>query len=425
MPTLALVDCNNFYVSCERAFNPRLEGKPVVVLSNNDGCVVARSAEVRSLGLPMGEPWFKVEPLARRHGIIAYSSNYALYGDLSARVMKLLGRYAPRQEIYSIDECFLDFSEFQSRDLSAYAQEMRHWVKRCTGIPISVGIASTKTLAKLANHVAKKFPDHQGVCDFGTFTPAQLDDLCARLPVSEVWGVGAHLTKRLAPLGIRTVQALRTANPQLLLKDFSITLAHTISELNGIPCLALEEKTAPRQQIVSSRSFGKPVETLQELREAVSSYTTRAAEKLRQQGSVASSIGVFIETNRFNPNEPQVQRTRMLPLEFPSDDTRRLVETALQGLEHIYQAGLRYKKAGIVLTGLGPRHTRTLGLFEDSSHTVRSERLMQVMDQINARMGQDTVQLAACGVNPAWRMRRTRVSPAYTTNWADIPKVRA
>ncbi len=371
MSSIALVDCNNFYASCERAFNPRLEGKPLVVLSNNDGCVVARSNEVKALGLPMGVPWFQIEKMAKRHGIIAYSSNYALYGDMSVRVMALLSQFSPQQEVYSIDECFLRLSGFECGDLITYGQKIRRQVKQGTGIPVSIGMASTKTLAKLANHVAKKQNAYSGVCDFGRFSAGELDDLLTRIDVCEVWGVGRKIAQRLERLRIKSVLELKRADPYWIRQQFSLTLERTVVELNGLSCIELEEERANKQQIISSRSFGRPVEVLEELKEAVSCHTTRAAEKLRAQYSVAGSIGVHVLTNPFKPEEPQYQSSRIVPLVKPTDDTRHLVRAALHGLQHIYRAGFKYKKTGVVLMALEGKTALQQTLFDDPEAEAR------------------------------------------------------
>lgn len=271
---IALVDCNNFYVSCERMFNPRLEGKPVVVLSNNDGVAVARSNEVKALGIKMGEPWFKMEKIARQHGIVALSSNYSLYGDLSARVMSILSTFSPRQEIYSIDECFLDLDGFDPYSLTAYGQTIRQAVKRNVGIPVCVGIADTKTLAKLANHCAKKgLAGSDGVCDFGQLDEQQRQTLFASLPVGEIWGVGRRITERLVAMNITTVEDLRAASLEMIRSQFSVVLVRTVNELNGIPCIELEDAGTPRQQIMVSRSFGATITGLEDLAESVAYFT--------------------------------------------------------------------------------------------------------------------------------------------------------
>jgi DNA polymerase V len=425
MPLIALIDCNNFYASCERAFNPKLEGKPVVVLSNNDGCVVARSNEVKALGIKMGVPWFQMADDAKRHGMIAFSSNYALYADMSARVMAILGQFSPQQEIYSIDECFLGLEGFEHLDLVTYGQTIRHRVKQWTGIPVSVGIAPTKTLAKLANHVAKKRAAYAGVCNFAQLTPNELDALLASLNVDEVWGVGRKISQQLETMRINTVLDLKRADPKRIRQRFSVVMERTVAELNGVSCIDLEEASQPKQQIMSSRSFGTPITCQAELGEAVTTYVTRAAEKLRHQGSVAGSICVFIQTNAFKPEEPQYQRSMVVPMVKPTDDTMHLTGAALKGLAVIYRDGFRYKKAGILLMGLEDKDALQATLFDDLLAEAKSARLMLAMDAINARMGSDTVSSAAAGIHKRWRMRRERKSPDYTTDWKALPLVMA
>lgn len=302
--SIALIDVNNFYVSCERVFNPKLKNKPVVVLSNNDGCAVARSNEVKALGIGMGAPWFKFKDLAKQHGIVAYSSNYALYADMSNRVMSILRQFSPDQEIYSIDESFLDLTGFQHRNLVQYGHQMRQRVLQWTGLPVSVGIASTKTLAKLANHCAKKRAEFNGVCDFNCMSPQTLNTLLGQIAVGEIWGVGRKLAPQLESLGFKTVLDLKLANPETLRQKFSVVMEKTIRELNGVVCIELEEVTPKKQQIVSSRSFGKPVEDLESLSESISLYMTRAAEKLRKQSSYAGALHVYIRTSPFKLDQP-------------------------------------------------------------------------------------------------------------------------
>lgn len=425
MPLFALVDCNNFYVSCERVFNPKLEGRPVVVLSNNDGCVVARSNEAKALGIRMGAPWFQIEQEARRHGVLCFSSNYALYADMSARVMAVLGQFSPHQEVYSIDECYLGLSGLGSHNLAAYGQEIRRRVMRWTGLPVSIGIAPTKTLAKMANHTAKKREQFVGVCDFGQFAPHALDALLGEIAVGEVWGVGRKSQLQLQRMGINTALELKQSNPRQIRGQFSVMLERTITELNGLSCIGLEEMNPEKKQIICSRSFGKPVTHLQDLSEAVSNYMIRAAEKLRSQESVAASISVYILTNAFKPEQPQYQSSFIIPLVKPEDDTRILVQAALKGLNQIYRKGCNYKKAGVVLMGLEPKHSRPQTLFDDPALESRSSRLMHLMDAVNARMGQDTLTLAAAGTRKTWRMRRSRKSPDYTTRWEELPWVLA
>lgn len=419
---IALVDCNNFYVSCERMFNPKLEGKPVVVLSNNDGCAVARSNEVKSLGIKMGEPWFKMEKLAKQHGIIAYSSNYALYGDLSARVMSILSTFSPRQEIYSIDECFLDLDGFDPQSLMAYGQTIRQAVKRNVGIPVCVGIADTKTLAKLANHCAKKgLAGENGVCDFGLLNEQQRSSLFTRLPVGEIWGVGRRIAEKLLAMNIETVEGLRTASQKAIRDQFSVVLERTVQELNGIPCIELEVAGTPRQQIMVSRSFGSSVTEYGDLAESVSNFATKAAEKLRQDGSVAASVCVYIRTNPFNEKEPQYQRSMVVPLGQSSDDTMKLVKASLIGLKAIYRTGYRYKKTGVLLMGLQSRETVQVTLFDDTAMQAKSASMMSVMDSINRKMGKGSMTIASSGIQHRWAMRRERKTPNYTTDWNELP----
>jgi len=295
---IALVDCNNFYVSCERLFQPKLEGKPVVVLSNNDGCVVSRSQEVKDLGINMAVPWFQLKDIAQRHGIIALSSNYALYADISNRVMRLLSQWSPNQEVYSIDECFLDLTGMDNMaDLTEYAQTMRGAIKQCVGIPVCVGIAPSKTLAKLANHVAKKQKQYHSVCDFNAMTARVLDNLLAKIEVGAVWGVGRRSAERLQQMGIATVLELKCSPAKRVRAEFGVVMERIVAELNGEACIGLDEITTTRRQIICSRSFGVPVSLLADLEQAVIAYTSRAAEKLRGQQSLAGGIQVYIRTN--------------------------------------------------------------------------------------------------------------------------------
>jgi len=417
---LALVDCNNFYVSCERVFNPKLEGIPVVVLSNNDGCAVARSNEVKALGVKMGTPWFQMKDLAQEHGIVAYSSNYALYADMSNRVMSILAQYSPDQEIYSIDECFLGLDGFSHVDLVDYGQQIRQRVKQWVGIPVCVGIAETKTLAKLANHCAKKaLAGSDGVCDFGRMSAAEQSSLFSHIEVGEVWGIGRQLTKQLAGRGITTVEALRTADAKTLRREFSVVVERTVTELNGIACMELEQAVPDKQQIQSSRSFGSYVFDLPTLNEAVATYIATAAEKLRSQGSLAGMVQVYIRTNP-HKDAPQYQRGLTIPLPEATDDTLRLTRAALWGLKRIYRPGFAYQKAGVALLDLTDVANRQMSLFSTAKD---NRKLMQVMDRINAIWGRGTLRSAAEGIEKDWKMKRERMSPCYTTNWEQVPVV--
>ncbi|KAI5911958.1 Y-family DNA polymerase [Azoarcus sp. PA01] len=422
----ALVDCNNFYASCEKLFDPALADRPLVVLSNNDGCVVARSAEAKLLGVPMGAPWFKLRQLAAQHGIVGLSSNYALYADMSNRVVEVLCAFSPRVEVYSIDESFLDLSGFRNLDRVLYGQQIRSRIAQWLGLPVCVGIAPTKTLAKLANHVAKKQPGFAGVCDLTRLAPEARAALFAQLDVGEVWGVGRQINERLGEMRIRSVLDLIRADPDWIRRRFSVVLERTVRELNGISCLALEEVAPPKQQIMASRSFGHLLHDLDELREAISSHTSRAAEKLRQQQCDAGALSVLIRTNPFKSDEPQYQRTVTDPVSPPSSDSRALIAAATRILTRIYRPGYAYHKAGVMLSQLVPRaHTQGELFAADVTEVDRSRELMTVMDAINRRWGRGTLRSSATGVDQGWRMRRERLSPAYTTSWDELPVVRA
>jgi DNA polymerase V len=423
-PVFALVDGNNFYVSCERVFNPALEGRPVVVLSNNDGCAVARSAEAKALGIAMGQPWFQIQSMAQSHGLVALSSNYELYADMSNRMMRILADFSPRQEVYSIDECFLDLRGMDV-DLTLLGHRMRQRVAQWIGIPVGIGIGESKTLAKLANHLAKKQPCWQGVCDLTTLDGSMVDQLMAQVDVGDVWGVGRRLKEQLNARGIVTALDLKRADPVIVQRQFSVVLARTVRELQGISCLPLESVVAPRQQIIVSRSFGKPVWYLPDLRQAVTSHMSRAAEKLRAQASVAQMVQVFIRTSPFSAR-PFYSQGITLPLAAASDDTRLLVKIAQQGLTRIYRAGFEYQKAGVVLMDIQPKGqgART-DLFHDAQHDRRTDQLMQALDSINARMGKHTLKLAGEGFVQPWAMKRNRHTPAYTTNIRQLARARA
>ena len=419
MSSFALIDGNNFYVSCERVFQPTLEGRPVVVLSNNDGCAVARSAEVKALGVKMGTPWFQMKDLAKKHGIVALSSNYELYADLSNRMMGILARYSPDQEIYSIDECFLGLEGFERYDLIAYGEEIRQTVKQGIGIPVCVGFAATKTLAKLANHCAKKgLAGVEGVCDFGRLNDHQRSRLFASIPVGEIWGVGRKLSSQLAERGIATVEALRTADDKTLRREFSVVMERTMAELNGISCMDMQDAVPNKQQIMSSRSFGQYVYDLESLGEAVASYIATAAAKLRSQGSLAGMVQIYVQTNPHKATAPQYQRGLTIPLPEPTDDTLRLITIARWGLKKIYRPGYAYQKAGIALMNLRDAGTVQMNLFSKAKDNTR---LMQVMDRINEDWGRGTLHSAAEGVQKEWKMKRELKSPGYTTRWDQLP----
>lgn len=394
-----------------------------MVLSNNDGCVVSRSQEVKDLGISMAVPWFQLKDIAKRHGIIALSSNYTLYADISNRVMRLLSQYSPDQEVYSIDECFLDLTGMA--DLTLYAQTMRSTIKQCVGIPVCVGIAPSKTLAKLASHVAKKQKQYHSVCDFNAMTARVLDNLLAKIEAGEVWGVGRRSTGRLQQTGINSVLELKYSAAKRARAEFGVVMERIVAELNGEACLELDDVTPPRQQIICSRSFGIPVALLADLEQAVIAYTSRAAEKLRSQHSLAGGIQVYIRTNPHKANsdkkgEPQYQQSMLLPLFEPTNDTRLLCRAALGGLQQIYRSGYAYQKAGVMLTEIIAAAARPRMLFDDVVAQQKSIALMETLDRINRRMGGGTMQLLGEGVRKSWSMRRGNMSPRYTTEWNEL-----
>lgn len=427
MAVFALVDCNNFYASCEKLFNPQLKDRPVVVLSNNDGCVVARSAEVKALGIPMGVPWFKIQQDARRYGIVAFSSNYALYADMSNRVVEILSSFSPNIEVYSIDESFLDLAGFEHVGYQAYGAEMRQRIGDWLGLAVCVGIGPTKTLAKLANHCAKKkLAGEDGVCDFTIMTPGERVVLFERIGVGEVWGVGRKITAKLEAMGITTVRDLCDADAETLRSRFSVVLERTVRELRGVSCLDLEDVVPDKQHIMSSRSFGALVYELSELEEAVSSYIARAAEKLRAQDSLAGAVHVYIRTNIFKPEAPQYQRAMTIPLPEASADTRVLTHWALRVLRRIYRPGFGYHKAGITLLDIVPLANQQFSLFVPADMaSSRNANLMATVDAVNQRYGRGAMRLAAEGVAKSWQMRRGNLSPRYTTEWAGLARVAA
>jgi DNA polymerase V len=424
---IALVDCNNFYVSCERVFRPDLRHKPVMVLSNNDGCVVARSAEVKALGIKMGVPLFQVQALVKQHRIQLFSSNYSLYADMSARVMSLLEAFTPRMEIYSIDEAFLDLTALYpcARDPVAYGQTIRQAILRQTGIPVCVGMGPTKTLAKLANFAAKKWQQTGGVLDLSD--PVRREKLMKIVPVGEVWGIGRQTTKRLNQLGIHTVWDLASQSPKTIQTQFNVVVARTVMELNGESCLDLEDVAPDKQQIVCSRSFSRKLSTLDELNNAMSEFCSRAAEKLRRQQSVAGCVTVFLRTNPFALNDPQYQRAATIKLHAATQDTRTLVRVALASLSTLYKAGYAYQKCGVQLGAIRPAaQPSQLDLFELSSQphpATNSATLMQTLDSINRRFPK-ALTIASSGFDHSWKPKAENISQRYTTNWGELVVVR-
>ncbi|MCH7517978.1 MAG: Y-family DNA polymerase [Candidatus Dadabacteria bacterium] len=418
MMEFALVDCNNFYVSCERAFNPSLNGKPVVVLSNNDGCAVARSEEAKRY-IGMGAPIFKLMDLVKKHNIHLYSSNYTLYADMSQRVKEVLADFSPNIEPYSIDESFLLLSGDKKLDLDEYGIEMRNKVLQWTGIPTSVGIGPTKTLAKIANKLAKKNKMCQGVLDI-TNHP-RIKDFLASVEVDDVWGVGREYAKLLKRNGIKTALDLRDTNETWIRKKMTVQGLRTVLELRGISCIELEESVPDKKQIVNSRSFGKDLDKYQDVSEAIASYASRAAEKLRKQDSISGHISVWIQTNGFK-DEPQYSNSISCRLPEPTSYTPLLIKYALHLLKKIYKRGYKYKKAGVMLMDLVPAENTQFNLFTKIDHS-RNAKLMEAFDKINSSWGSQTIRSAASGVARPWAMKRSRISPEYTTCWDEILRV--
>jgi DNA polymerase V len=422
----ALVDVNNFYVSCERVFAPKLEGVPMVVLSNNDGCAVARSAEVKALGVKMATPWFQMKDLAKQHGIQAYSSNYTLYGDMSGRVVEVLRKYTPSLEIYSIDESFLQIETVlkQYADPTSLGQIIKQDVKDTTGLPVCVGIGASKTLAKLANHLAKKNPQFAGVCDISSMPKEALYQWMAETAVGEVWGIGGKTAKKLKELKINSVFDLVQVSPQAMRQQFGVVIERICYELRGVSCLQLEEVAPAKQQIISSRSFGKPVTSMEELAESVATHAARGAEKLRSQKSVTGALTIFVQTNPHKPFEPQHHQSITVVLSDPSDNTLTLTGAALKGLKQIYKTGFKYKKAGVILNLLADKPTMQQSLFDDMEVKGKSAGLMKAMDSINTRFGNAAIKTAASGTKQDWQMRSGNRSPNYTTQWDELPVAR-
>ncbi|MBS7327935.1 MAG: Y-family DNA polymerase [Oxalobacter sp.] len=410
---IALVDCDNFFVSCERIFRPDLNTRPVVVLSSNDGCVVSRSQEVKAMGVKMGEPWFKLQ---KYHSVItAFSSNFKLYADISSRVKRLLADFSPIQESYSIDESFLELTGF--RDVWDKAFTIRHEMMRQLSIPVCIGIAPTKTLAKLANHIAKKHPRSRGVFSWNRLTERQKQTLLTAIPVSGIWGIGRRMDRHLARQGITTAWQLKNANLDMIRSRYGVILARLVAELRGEPCLDLVEMRPPRQQILSSRSFGHLVSRLDVLENAVAYHASHVSETLRKEKSLANLIQVFLQTDRFRDDLPQHAPQVWQSFPAPTDDTLTITQTAIAGLRDIASPRAAYKKAGVCLHGLIPATDITPDLFCQQG----SPALTATIDAINQRFGSGTLCVASNNAQThLWQPRKEKVSPEYTTRWSDF-----
>ncbi len=422
----ALVDCNNFYVSCERVFNPRLEGKPVVVLSNNDGCVIARSNEAKALGIKMGVAVYQVIDLLRKHEVEIYSSNYTLYADLSNRVMRTLSQFSREVENYSIDEAFLRFQNFPPgpEHLTGYCHDLKKVVKQWTGIPVSVGAGPTKTLAKLANNRAKKDPGFEGVLDLSYYRQGQLDELLDKVPVEDIWGIGYRKGRFLRQNGIETAFQFKHAEDNWIKKHLTITGLRTAKELRGESVIPFQLVPRRKKMICCARGFGRPVEDLEEIKEALASYTSRVAEKLRAQACIAGTLQVFLHTNRFDPTELQYSNSVTIQLPLATAFTPELIAQAVRQLEKIYRPGYSYRKVGIMLSGIKPANQVQLNMFRPMQDFEREDRLMEALDEVNRLCGRNTLRFGRAGFKQEWQMRQARVSPRYTTRWEDLPVAR-
>lgn len=434
----ALVDGNNFYVSCERVFRPSLNGLPVVCLSNNDGCAIARSNEAKALGIKMGAPWFQIKHMAESDGLVALSANFALYGDLSDRMMSIAAGLGPSQEVYSIDESFIGLDGVRG-DLVERSHKIRSRILQWVGIPCGIGIGSTKTLAKLANHIAKTaerkpgiYPDHLAqVCNLATLSSTELETVFEATEVGEVWGIGRRISKQLTYGGIKTVQDLVRMDPATIRRGWSVVLERTVRELQGMQCVGLDDSPSPKKEIACTRSFGHPVMELSGLTEAVTEFASRAAEKVRKQNSLAADVMVFIRTSPFR-KDAQYSRSIVVPLLRPSADTGVIVQAAVMGLQAIFMQGYKYAKAGVMLLDLQSNSIvqGELDLEDGTTHEelIEKSRLMMALDTINKRFGRGTMKMASAGLDGdrrVWSMKQERRTPAYTTSWTDIPVARA
>lgn len=420
----ALADVNSFYASCEKVFRPDLRDKPVVVLSNNDGCVIARSKEAKCLGIKMGIPWFQLKAMHFPEPVVTFSSNYELYASMSNRVMSHLQELSPRVEQYSIDEMFLDIRGIDNCiNYEDFGRQLRAYVRSGTGLTIGVGMGPTKTLAKSAQWASKEWSQFGGVLALTTGNPRRTEKLLSLQPVEEIWGVGRRIGKMLNTYGVKTALHLARMNPAFVRKNFTVVLERTVRELNGEACISLEEAPPAKQQIVCSRSFGERINTYESLRQAICQYAERAAEKLREEKQFCRHISVFIKTSPFAVNETYYGNIASEKLFLPTQDTRDIISAALKALDRIWLDGHRYAKAGVMLNDFTPSGVSQLNLFDEVQPRKHSDALMKALDGIN-HSGKGKVWFAGRGISPEWQMKREMLSPAYTTRWEDIPIAR-
>jgi len=418
--SIALIDCNSFYASCERVFNPKLLGKPIVVLSNNDGCIITRSTEAKALGIKMGEPYFKVKNVIKKNNVKVFSSNYALYGDMSQRVMEILLGFSPDVEIYSIDEAFLSLKGFKNYELLTYCKHIRKTIKQWAGIPVSIGVGSTKTLSKIANHLAKKNNAYEGVCILKK--KEKINEALQETEIEDVWGIGRSLSKFLKKYNVCNAKQFALLDRGWVRKNMGVVGERIQLELHGVSCLGVELLPSPQKSCCVSRSFSRPIEKIEELKESIANYGSRVAEKIREEDLIAQSMSVFVLTNHFNKKEKQYSNSIKLQLDYPTSDSKLIVKRAVEGVKRIYKKGFRYKKAGIILYELH-NSSSVRGLLDyDRS---RSDSLMKSLDEINYRYGSSTLRLAAEGIKKGWQMRREKVSPCYTTSFDQLMIVKS
>ena len=413
---IALVDCNSFYVSCERLFNPKIQKKAVVVLSNNDGCVISRSREAKDLGIKMGEPYFKVKDLVKKNKVEVYSSNYALYGDISRRVMKVLKTFSPKVEIYSIDEAFIDLSFIDEKGVEDYGREIRSRVLKWTGIPTSVGIASTKTLSKVANHIAKK--EKAGVIHLNT----NIDEKLKKFPIEDVWGVGKQLSKFYHKNNVSNAYDLKNVSNTWVKKGTNVLGAKTAMELRGIPCIDLQIDQEKRKNCCVSRSFGRKVKDLNELEESVITHCLNAAEKIRADDQIAKTITVFIRTSPFDKNRRYYSNSKTIDLAIPTSNSIELIKNAVKALTDIYKYGYAYQKAGIILSGLKDANQNDQNLLTPLLEN-KSKKLMKAIDYTNTKYGRYAISIAQAGLSKGWKMRREHSSKIDTASFDSLPKI--
>ena len=420
LQSIALIDCNSFYASCERIFNPKLLGKPIVVLSNNDGCIITRSAEAKALGIKMGEPYFKAKKIIEKNNVKVFSSNYSLYGDISQRVMEILLGFSPEVEIYSIDEAFLNFKGFKNHELLTYCKHIRQTITQWVGIPVSIGVGSTKTLSKIANHLAKKEADYEGICILKG--DEKIEEALNRIEIGDVWGIGRRLSKFLRNYGVCTAKQFAFLDRRWIRKNMGVVGEKIQLELCGVSCLDLELLPSPKKSCCVSRSFSRPIEKIEELQESIANYGSRVAEKIREEGLIAQSMSIFVLTNHFNKKEKQYSSSIKLQLDYPTSDSKLIVKRAVEGIKRIYKEGYRYKKAGIILYELHSSSS-VRGLLDYDKP--RTDSLMRSLDEINYRYGSAILRLAAEGVRRSWHMRREKVSPCYTTSFDQLMIVKS